>query len=86
MSMAYLFIGFQMVDEVIHSVNALLYSEVKLMVNGAQLLSNLSGSYEVWSAFYSNAEGVKGMRPVKGILSFLKMPAASAAVVSKKFF
>ncbi len=40
---AYLFIGFQMIHEIIQSVNALLYGEVELMVGGAQLVGYLPG-------------------------------------------
>ena len=71
----YLLVRLQMVYEVIDSVNALLNSEVELMMNGAQLLSNFPGSYEVRSALYADAESVQRMRSVKGILGFFEMPA-----------
>ena len=71
----HLLVRLQMVYEVIDSINALLNSEVELMMNGAQLLSNFPGSYEVWSALYANAESVQRMRSVEGILGFFEMPA-----------
>ena len=71
-----------MVHQVIYSVNAFLNSKVKLMVDSAQLLSNISGSYEVRSAFNANTEGVQRVCPVKGILSVFQMPASQVPAIS----
>ena len=71
---AYLFIGFQMIHEIIQSIYAFFYSEVELMVAGAQLMGYLPGCEQVWCPLNPNAEGVKGMRAVKGILGLFEMP------------
>ena len=74
----YLLVRLQMVDEVVDSINALFNSEVELMVNGAQLLSDFPGSYEIRSTLYADAESVQRMRSVKGVLGFFEMPAKRA--------
>ncbi len=73
----YLFIRFQMIHEIIQSIDAFFYSEVELMVGGAQLVGDLPGSQQIWRPLNPYAEGVKGMRPVKGILGLFEMPTVS---------
>ena len=75
MVMQYLLIGLQMVDQIIDSVYALLYSEVELVMLCAKLMSHLPSSHEVWGSLDANAEGMQWMRPIKGVLGFLQMPA-----------
>lgn len=74
---AYLFIGFQMVHEIIQSIYAFFYSEVELMVGGAQLVGDLPGGQQIWRPLNPYAEGVQGMHPVKGILGLFQMPTVS---------
>ena len=66
-----------MVHEIIQSIYAFFYSEVELMVGGAQLVGHLSGGQQIWRPLNPYTEGVQGMRSVKGILGLFEMPTIS---------
>ena len=70
----YLFVGLQVVNKVIDSVDSLLHCEVEFMVFSTQLVGHLPGCHQVRRPLDAYAEGVQGMRPVKGILGLLQMP------------
>ncbi len=69
-----------MVDQVIHRIDALLHSEVELVVQSAQLLSNLARSQQVWGTLDAHGEGVQGVVAVVGVLGLLQVSAASSQV------
>lgn len=66
-----------MVHEIVQSIYAFFYSEVELMVGCAQLVGHLPGGQQIWRTLNPYAEGVQGMRPVKGILGLFEMPTIS---------
>ena len=74
----HLLVGFDVVDEVIHGVNALLHSEVELVVQGAQLLSHLACRQQVWGPLYADRERVQGVLAVIGVLGLLQVSAAGS--------